>query len=127
MRLYILLGFVLWLAATILLRLLGQIFFATPLATILTFLVTGVLLVLALLHLFVRGHMNPVMRMQTALSLALPGMLLDILSVTFVAQVFPNIPTAAHAAFAGCLLWVYSLALLTALLPWPTTSSLAGE
>jgi Family of unknown function (DUF5367) len=127
MRWYILLGFLVWLVATILLRLVGQIFFATSLALVLTFFVTGVVLVLVLLLLFVRVRMDPAQRMRVALSLALPGMLLDIFSVTFVANVFPNIPATAHAAFAGCLLWAYSLVLLSALVPLPGTSSLVEE
>ncbi len=127
MRWYILLGFLVWLVATILLRLLGQIFFATSLALVLTFFVTGVVLVLVLLLLFVQARLDPARRMRVALSLALPGMLLDIFSVTFVANVFPNIPPTAHAAFAGCLLWAYSLVLLSALVPLPGTSSLVEE
>ncbi len=127
MRLYLLLGFILWLVATILLRLLGQIFFSTPLAVVLTFLVTGVVLVLALLRLFVRTRMDLSRRLRVALSLALPGMFLDILSVTFAALVFPNIPATAQTAFAGCLLWAYSLVLLTALLPLSPALALARE
>lgn len=127
MRWYVLLGFLLWLAATILLRLVGQFFFATSLALVLTFFVTGVVLVLALLFLFTRTRMDQARRMRVALSLALPGMLLDIFSVTFVANVFPNIPVTAHAAFAGSLLWAYCLVLLSALVPLPGIPSLAEE
>lgn len=127
MRRYVLLGFLAWLAATIVLRFVGQFFFATPLALVLTFVVVGAVLLLALPLLFARARMDPVRRMRVALSLALPGMVLDIFSVTFVASVFPNLPATAHAAFAGCLLWAYSLVLLSALVPWPGPSSLAEE
>jgi hypothetical protein len=127
MRRYILLGFLVWLAVTIALRFVGQLFFATPLALVLTFVVIGVVPGLTLPLLFVRARMNPVRRMRVALSLALPGMVLDIVSVTFVASVFPNIPAAAHAAFAGCLLWAYSLVLLSALVPLPGLCSLGEE
>ena len=127
MRWYVLAGFFVWLVATILLRLVGQIFFATSLALVLTLVVTGVVLVLVLLLLFVRARMDPVRRIRVALSLALPGMLFDIFSVTFVATVFPNIPPTAYAALAGCLLWAYSLVLLSALVPLPTRSPFAEE
>ncbi len=127
MRWYVLAGFLVWLVATILLRVVGHIFFATSLALVLTFVVTGVSLVLILLLLFVQARMDPVRRIHVALSLALPGMLLDIFSVTFVANVFPNIPATAHAALAGCLLWAYSLVLLSALVPLPARSSEALE
>jgi len=125
-RRYLLLGFLVWLVATVVLRLVGQLFFATPLALVLTFVITGAVLLLALPILFVRAHMNPVQRMRVVLSLALPGMVLDSVSVTFVATVFPNMPATAHAAFTGCLLWAYSLVLFSGLVPLPGRSS-SGE
>lgn len=127
MRWYVLLGFLVWLGATILLRFVGQLFFATPLALVLTLVGTGVVLVLVLLLLFLRARMDPARRIRVALSLALPGMLLDIFSVIFAANVFPNIPATAHSALAGCLLWAYSLVLLSALVPLPARSSFAEE
>lgn len=105
------------LAVTVLLHFAGQYLFATPLACVLTFVLTDVVLVIALPLLFARARLDPLRRMRVALSLALPGMLLDIFSVTFVADFFPNIPAAAHA----CLLWAYSL------VPLPGAVSLADE
>lgn len=117
MRRYFILGLVLWFVATVVLRLIGQVFFASPLAIVLTYLVSAGILLLALQGLFLRIRMSHMQRLQAILSLALPGMVLDVLSITFVSTVFPNLPDSAHPAFAGWLLWAYSLVLLIALLP----------
>ncbi|UQX56011.1 DUF5367 domain-containing protein [Cytobacillus pseudoceanisediminis] len=52
-------------------------------------------------------------RLKAAVQIALPGMLLDILSIIYFAKVFPNLTNDSLPLFASWLLWAYSLILIT--------------
>jgi tellurite resistance protein TehA-like permease len=113
---YIAYGFALWLVGTLALRLFGHYLFAFP-AVLLTFTLTIPLLALVVLRLFAARHLDAAQRPVAAIALVLPGMLLDIVSVTFAATVFPNIPTAEHGALAAWLLEAYAVGLASAFIP----------
>ncbi|MDM5226019.1 DUF5367 family protein [Cytobacillus sp. NJ13] len=52
-------------------------------------------------------------RIIAAVQIALPGMIMDILSIIYFAKVFPNLTNDSLPIFASWLLWAYSLILLT--------------
>lgn len=59
-------------------------------------------------------------RSAAAVYIALPSMLLDVLSLSFFETIFPNLfvlSTSAAAVFGTWLLWAYSLILVTGLFP----------
>jgi hypothetical protein len=124
MRYFVLWGLGLWLAATLAMRLVGRFHFGVP-VVFATYVVTALLIVQLAQRLYAARRLGRVERAVAAASLVLPGMLLDVLSVTFVDVVFPNIPPSQHSTFGGWLLWAYAVALLTGLVaigrqPHPT-------
>jgi Family of unknown function (DUF5367) len=50
----------------------------------------------------------------------LPGMVLDVFSVLFFSQIFPNLSPKAVQPFSALLLWGYAVVLMTALIPLVT-------
>ncbi len=116
MRFYVVYGFALWLVGTVALRLVGQYLFAFPLV-LLTFALTVPALTLVVLRIYAARRIEPSQRPLVAIALALPGMLLDILSVTFAATIFPDIPAAEHGLLAAWLLEAYAVALASAFIP----------
>jgi hypothetical protein len=116
MRYFLVYGFALWLVGTIALRLVGQYLFAFP-AVLLTFALTVPLLALVVLRLFASRQVVAERRPLAAIALVLPGMLLDIVSVTFAAVIFPNIPATEHGLLAAWLLEAYAVGLASAFVP----------
>lgn len=97
-------GFLIWLAATISLRLAGQY-------------------ILALHPLVLLAISAPIMALTAwlltstpaeAIALAAPGMMFDTFSCIWFAEVFPNIPASAAGLFGGWLLFCNVVVLLTA-------------
>ncbi len=118
MPLFVLIGFIVWLAATVVFRLWGAELLAphTPLLWI-SFI--GVVPVIALLMklAFALGKAAPAERPLATLLMALPGMLLDVISTSFHRLVFPEIPESEFYLFSAWLLWAYSLVLLVGIFP----------
>lgn len=107
-------GFVGWLVATIAFRLVGQ-YLLNPdsiLVVILTFIASVVLLA-PLVFLYPQLGIKPTDRPFAAVVLALPGMLLDVVTTVFFSTAFPNMAASANGLFGGLMLWGYSLILLT--------------
>ena len=102
-------GFVIWLLATITLRLTGQWIFASKLAL---FVISAPLMFAVPRLLFSRASIDPA---HAAIALVTPGMLLDTISAIWFAQVFPNIPHEAAGLFGGWLLFCNVVALVSAL------------
>jgi hypothetical protein len=119
MGFFLLWGFVLWLGATIVFRVVGHILLAPehPIVRLLTFIAAVPLIAVTTYPVYTWRGVRAGQRPAAAVGIALPGMLLDTLAVVFLAAVFPNLPPAAGAAFAAWLLWAYSLILLTGLAP----------
>jgi len=117
MRFWISLGFLLWLAATIVFRLWGGPLIdpGQPLIW-LSFIVIVPLILLTLRALFRARKLSSPERPRAAMLVAIPGMLLDLFSVAFHDLVFPGLPQAHLHLFFVWLLWAYSLILLGGLL-----------
>ncbi|MBD1824619.1 DUF5367 family protein [Cyanobacteria bacterium FACHB-DQ100] len=111
-------GFLIWLVATIAFRLIGQ-FLLNPSNLALSiglFLATTIAMLIVVTGVFVWQRVDAIARPKAALLIALPGMLLDVGSVLFFPMVFPNIDPNANILFAGLMLWGYSSILVTSFL-----------
>jgi hypothetical protein len=103
----VVIGFAIWLGATIALRVVGQFVFALPSLALLAItlpLMIGVALLVLPRH----------DRATAAIYLAAPGMLLDTVSTIVFPRVFPNIRPDAAGLFGGWLLFANVVVLLTA-------------
>lgn len=108
-------GFLLWMSATILFRLFGQ-FFLIPGQVFLVlsiFILAIPLIIIATYPYYYFRKISETERLKAAVQIALPGMLLDILSIIYFAKVFPNLTIDSLPLFASWLLWAYSLILIT--------------
>ena len=110
MKKYMVIGFAIWLGATIALRLAGQfVFRVSPLILLLVSLPLMVLVARAVL-----AHAEH--RALAAIALVAPGMLLDTINTIWFSQVFPNIRADAAPLFGGWILFCNVVVLLTAML-----------
>ena len=111
-----LVGFAIWLAATVALRFAGQLVFrGSDAGTLLLFAVS--LPVMVLVARAVLGGVRD--RTLGAIALVAPGMLLDSLTTIWFSRAFPNIRGDAAPIFAGWLLFCNVVVLLTAALMRP--------
>jgi hypothetical protein len=114
-------GFVIWLGATVALRLVGQ--FVFPEASVAGPLVL-LLVTLPLMVLVTRAVLAGVRdRALGAIALVAPGMLLDTFSTIWFARVFPNMRADTAPMFGGWLLFCNVVVLLTAALWRPAQSA----
>jgi biotin transporter BioY len=113
-------GFIIWLAATGALRDAGHLLFQNERqwVVIVTFIATVPVIALATYPIYALLRLRGSERVIAAALMALPGMLLDTLSVVFFARAFPNIDPALDGVFAAWLLWAYALTLITGF--WPS-------
>lgn len=112
-------GFLGWLIATIAFRLVGQ-YLLDPTNVNLpigVFLATPLVAVIVMTGIYLWQQVKAIERPKAALLIAVPGMLLDVVSVLYFPTVFPNIDPSANILFAGLMLWGYSSILLTGFLP----------
>ncbi|MBD1845428.1 DUF5367 domain-containing protein [Cyanobacteria bacterium FACHB-63] len=112
-------GFLIWLVATIAFRLIGQ-YLLDPTNIALSiglFLATTLSMFIIVTGVYFWQQVKAIERPKAALLIALPGMLLDVGSVLFFPKVFPNIDPSANVLFAGLMLWGYSSILVTSFLP----------
>ncbi|MBD1925718.1 DUF5367 domain-containing protein [Trichocoleus sp. FACHB-90] len=108
-------SFLIWLVATVIMRLWGHTFFIPEnnFSMGSSFLFSLVFLPLLAYALFRWKKVQPHQRRDAAICLAIPGMLLDVVTTYFFTQVFPNVLPAADGAFGAWLLWGYALVLIT--------------
>jgi len=113
-----LLGFAVWLLATLVFRFFGQHLFFTENPGVMTgFYVLVIPLLGFIVHkVFQKYGLNRLQSIEAAVCLALPGMLLDTICIQFFAQVFPNLPVKADASFGAWLMWAYASVLVFGLL-----------
>lgn len=114
-RPFLLLGFAVWFVATAVFRLVGQFLLdpAAPLVvTLLYVAVVPAMVGLALFFYRWRG-VTGTERLQAAVALVLPGMLLDTVVVAFFETAFPNMLPASGTYFGGMLLLAYASVLLS--------------
>src|SRR5207245_10709617 len=115
MRKLALAGFVIWLLATVALRLAGQWVIRTDSAlSMLMLLAVSAPLMFALPRgLFARFRIQPAAYAAGAIMLVAPGMLLDTVSTVWFGRVFPNIAPEANGLFGGWLLFCNVIALIS--------------
>lgn len=114
---FLLAGVLVWLEATVVIRLWGHKFFIpeSNLSMGGTFLFSLLFLPLLVYALFRWKQIPPHQCSTAAICLAAPGLLLDVVFVYFFRQFFPNMPATADGAVGSCLLWGYALVLVTGL------------
>lgn len=110
-------GFLLWLAATFLFRFFGHLFLIPGhnILLLITFLMAIPLITIATYPYYHFSHLSESKRLLAAFQIALPGMILDVFSILFFTNVFPNLHIDTLPYFAAWLLWAYSLILLSGL------------
>ena len=118
MRRFVWIGLVVWLVATLAVRLAGEHLFRSRSGALwaLLFAVTALVIAVPVFQL-ARSLPTREASLRAVVLLVLPGMLLDAGTVFWVRSVFPNLPDSAGTPFASLLLWAYGIALLAAL--WP--------
>jgi hypothetical protein len=111
-------SFLIWLIATVVMRLWGHTFFITNsnLSMISSFLFSLTCLPLLVYAIFQWKKVPPHQRQEAAICLAIPGMLLDVVTTYCFAQAFPNVMPTADGAFGAWLLWGYAIVLATGLI-----------
>ena len=118
-QLFLGIGFAVWLLATIVFRLAGQLFFLhdEPLPLALLWCATVAAMVLLARWLFSWRNLARAQRVEAAALLVIPGMTLDAFAAQGFAGFFPNMPAAAAGSFGAWLLMAYASVLLAAFLP----------
>lgn len=111
-------GFTIWLIATIVFRLWGQYFFVTNNAFILTALYLILIPVLGLIVNLVTNKykLNRLEAIHSTVIMVLPGMIFDTFCIQFFSLVFPNLPATDGITFGSWLMWAYSIVLIFGLL-----------
>lgn len=112
-------GVLVWIVATLLFRFAGQ-YLLQPSHVALSiglFVLEIPLLIGLMVALYQWLSIDYQERPRAAMMFALPGMLLDVGSILFFAQTFPNIDPVANVLFAALMLWGYSCVLLSGFLP----------
>ena len=118
-RLFLGIGFGVWLLATLAFRVAGHLFFLDDQIALLSllWLLTVAALLTFVLALFRWRNLDQTARFEAAILLALPGMILDAFAVEAFVSVFPNMPDSAAGSFGAWLLAAYATVLLAAFLP----------
>ncbi|PYI51346.1 DUF5367 family protein [Paenibacillus flagellatus] len=108
---FLLWGFVLWLAATAAFHLFGDwlIEAGNGPKNAISFLVAVPVILGCTLPMYALRGIPPSERLRSAVCIALPGMLLDALSLPFHRTVFPVLADDSIPLLAAWLLWAYSL------------------
>jgi len=111
-------SFLIWSIATVVMRLWGHTFFIpnSNLSMVSSFLFSLTCLPLLVYAIFQWKKVPPHQRQEAAICLAIPGMLLDVVTTYFFASAFPNVLPIADGAFGAWLLWGYAIVLLTGLI-----------
>jgi uncharacterized protein DUF5367 len=114
-------GFIIWLVATIALRLGGQYVFGRVPALLLLIITLPVMAFVAIVVLR-RYHLRE-QRALAAIALVSPGMLLDTISAIWFPLIFPNIHAGCSGLFGGWLLFCNVVVLLTAVWYRPSAAA----
>ncbi|MFD2556084.1 DUF5367 domain-containing protein [Sphingobacterium tabacisoli] len=111
-------GFMIWLLATIAFRVAGQHFFIVENVSVIVGLY--ILLIPALgfisTFLFSKLKLDNLESIKSAAIMVLPGMLMDTLCIQFFEKVFPNMPEMYSKTFGAWLMFAYSIVLISGLL-----------
>ncbi|QBQ41646.1 hypothetical protein E2P86_11005 [Sphingobacterium psychroaquaticum] len=111
-------GFLVWLSATVLFRVAGQHFFIVDNAFVLITLYIILIPALGLLAttVFNKFQLNNLESVKSAAIMVLPGMLLDTVCVQFFEKIFTNMPEIYSKTFASWLMFAYATVLVFGLL-----------
>lgn len=111
-------GFLVWLSATILFRVAGQYFFIVDNALVMIALYIILIPALGFIStsVFNKLKLGNLESVKSAAIMVLPGMLLDTLCVQFFENLFPNMPEIYSKTFASWLMFAYSIVLIFGLL-----------
>lgn len=114
---FLVIGVIVWFGATLAMRVAGQFFFHHDSAAWMAFNFTAMLIAMPLLAyaIFQWRRVPATQRAAAAVAVAVPGMLLDVLTTYFFAQTFPNVNGAGDGAWGAWLLFSYALFLVPAL------------
>lgn len=111
-------GFLVWLLATVLFRVAGHHFFIVD--NVLVMVVLYAMLIPALgfmaTTVFNKFKLDNLESVKSAAIMVLPGMLLDVLCIQFFEKVFPNMPEIYSKTFASWLMFAYAVVLISGLL-----------
>ena|SRR5208282_1120571 len=112
-------GLAIWIAATLVLRVRGQVLLrpGRPLSTFILFAVSFFVMALLARRLCRASRLSPGQWPAGAISLALPTLLLDPFSSAFFAIVFPNMSPEVSGVFGGWMLICCGGALVGAMIP----------
>jgi hypothetical protein len=112
-------GFVAWAVATLAFRLGGQYLLnpATEFVLLGVFVAVVPLMMVLMYALYWWQAVQGPNRRTAAILVALPGMLLDVVSTAFFETIFPNMDPAAAKYFGALLLLAYAVVLLTGFIP----------
>jgi hypothetical protein len=112
-------GLIVWFAATIALRVVGQHLLrpADPVGTFVLFATSFPLMAWLVRRLCVGAHLSSEQFLAGAVSVALPTLLLDPFSCVFFPMLFPNMAPQVAGVFGGWLLWCCAGAIVGALIP----------
>lgn len=112
-------GFLLWLLATIVMRVVGHhvLDHEQPIITTLLFLATIPLIAVATVPVYDWRRINLQDRPTAAILMALPGLLIDVPVLLLFSTIYPNLVDAG-VLFGAWLLWAYGLVLISGLLPF---------
>jgi hypothetical protein len=112
-------GFVVWLLATIVVRVSGQHLFVSDQPVIVAFVFLGTIPLIAAVTIPIYDwrRVNLQDRPTAAILMSLPGVLIDVAILLAFSSVYPNLEDA-DGLFGAWLLWAYGLVLITGLLPY---------
>ena len=112
-------GFLVWLLATLIVRVSGQHFLDTDEPVIVAFLFLGTIPLIAAVTIPIYDWRKVSLhdRPTAAILMSLPGILIDSVVLLAFSSVFPNLDDVA-GIFGGWLLWAYGLVLISGLLPY---------
>lgn len=111
-------GFLVWLVATLLFRIAGQHFFIVDntLVMIMLYIILIPALGFVATTVFNICKLDHLESIKSAAIMVLPGMLLDTVCVEFFEKLFPNMPEIYGKTFASWLMFAYAIVLIFGLL-----------
>ena len=112
-------GFLVWLIATVIVRISGQHLLDPDQPVIVVFLFLGTVPLIAAVTIPIYDWRQVSLhdRPTAAILMSLPGLLIDVVVLLAFPTIFPNLGDVA-GIFGAWLLWAYSLVLITGLLPY---------
>lgn len=111
-------GFLVWLSATLLFRLAGHYFFIVDNVSVMLFLYIILIPALGFIStsVFNKFKLGNFESIKSATIMVLPGMTLDTLCIQFFEKLFPNMPEIYSKTFASWLMFAYAIVLIFGLL-----------